>query len=47
MIDELDFVDKSTVSIFQENSFVLLTNDKDFRNSDIDILTGNTHTLNP
>ncbi len=40
-VDELDFVDKATVSICSENNFVLLTNDKDFKNSELDILTGN------
>lgn len=41
IVDELDFVDKATVSICAENSLVLLTNDKDFKNSGLDILTGN------
>jgi predicted nucleic acid-binding protein len=44
-VDDLDFADKSTVEICKENSLVLLTNDKDFRNVDIDILTGNTNIL--
>ena len=39
--DDLDFVDKSTLAICKENAFVLLTNDRDFKNVDIDILTGN------
>lgn len=46
IVDELDFVDKATVSICTENSLVLLTNDKDFKNSGLDILTGNPHILN-
>lgn len=40
-IDELDFVDKGTVLLCQQNNLVLLTNDKDFRNAGIEILTGN------
>ncbi|MFW5872205.1 MAG: PIN domain-containing protein [bacterium] len=46
IVDELDFVDKATVSICVENSLVLLTNDKDFKNSGLDILTGNPNILN-
>lgn len=45
VVDELDFVDKSTYTICKENSFVLLTNDKDFKNTDLDILTGNPNIL--
>ncbi len=46
VIDDLDFVDKATVSLCSENSLVLLTNDKDFKNSGLDILTGNPNILN-
>lgn len=46
IIDQLDFVDKAIVSICSENNLVLLTNDKDFKNSRLDILTGNPHILN-
>lgn len=45
-IDDLDFVDKATVKLCKENTLVLLTNDKDFRNADLDILTGNPNILN-
>jgi len=45
IVDELDFVDKSIINICKENDFVLLTNDKDFRDTDIDILTDNIHLL--
>jgi len=45
-IDDLDFVDKATVALCKENTLVLLTNDKDFRNADLDILTGNPNILN-
>lgn len=40
-VDNLDFVDKATVSLCEENAFVLLTNDVDFKNVGLDILTGN------
>jgi predicted nucleic acid-binding protein len=46
IVDQLDFLDKATVSICYENNFVLLTNDRDFKNSGLDILTGNPHILN-
>jgi predicted nucleic acid-binding protein len=46
VVDELDFVDKSTVKICKENSLVLLTNDKDFKNTDLEILTGNPNIFN-
>ena len=45
IVDELDFIDKSTVSICNKNNFVLFTDYKDFKNSDIDILTGNPFIL--
>lgn len=45
-VDELDFVDKATVSLCKENVMVLLTNDGDFKYADIDILTGNPQILN-
>ena len=47
IIDNLDFVDKSTAEICKDNSLVLLTNDQDFKNTDLDILTGNPNILNP
>lgn len=42
VIDDLDFVDKATVELCKTNSLVLLTNDKDFKSTDLDILTGNS-----
>jgi predicted nucleic acid-binding protein len=45
-VDNLDFMDKGILKICQENNFVLLTNDKDYKNSDIDILTCNKNILN-
>jgi predicted nucleic acid-binding protein len=41
VVNDLDFVDKSILTICKENALVLLTNDRDFKNADIDILTGN------
>lgn len=46
VVNELDFVDKSIVVICKENSLVLLTNDRDFKNADLEILTGNSNILN-
>ncbi len=46
VVDELDFVDKATVLLCKENALVLLTNDKDFKSTDLDILTGNPTILN-
>lgn len=46
IVDQLDFMDKSTVSICSENNLILLTNDRDFKNSGLDILTGNPNILN-
>lgn len=45
-VDELDFVDKALASVCTENNLVLLTNDGDFKNSGLDILTGNPRILN-
>jgi predicted nucleic acid-binding protein len=38
-IDELDFSDKAIVKICEDNQFILLTNDTDFKNSNIDIIS--------
>lgn len=46
IVNQLDFVDKATASICLDNNLVLLTNDKDFKNSGLDILTGNPRILN-
>ena len=46
VVDILDVNDKFIVELCKENSFVLLTNDKDFKNCDIDVLTGNPAILN-
>lgn len=45
-IDELDFIDKAIVSLCKENSLILITNDTDFKNSNLDILTGNLKIIN-
>ena len=39
--DKLDFLDKAIVKICKENGFILLTNDKDYKHSQIDILSCN------
>ncbi len=36
-----DFQDKAILALCKENKFVLFTNDKDFSNTDVDILTEN------
>ena len=41
IVDSLDFTDKAIERVCSENSFVLLTNDKDFKDSTIDILSCN------
>lgn len=46
IVDTLDFVDKCILAVCRENNCVLLTNDKDFKSSDIDILTANPNLLN-
>jgi len=46
IVDELDFVDKATVALCKENNLVILTNDRDFKNVGLDILTGNPYILN-
>jgi predicted nucleic acid-binding protein len=40
-LNQLDFSDKAIESLCQEHGFVLLTNDRDFQNSNIDILSEN------
>lgn len=40
-VDTLDFFDKAILNVCKENNCVLLTNDKDFKIADIDILTAN------
>ena len=41
VVDELDFNDKIIFSLCKEKNMVLLTNDSDFVQSDIDILSAN------
>jgi predicted nucleic acid-binding protein len=45
-IDSLDFMDKEILRTCKTHNFVLLTNDKDYRDSTIDILTCNRNILN-
>jgi len=44
-IDAFDFLDKGILKTCQDNDFVLLTNDRDFKNANIDILTCNPYIL--
>ena len=44
-VDTLDFVDKAILKVCKDNNCVLLTNDKDFKAADIDILTANPALL--
>ncbi len=44
-VESMDFVDKGILSTCKENSCVLLTNDKDYKSADIDILTSNPAIL--
>ncbi len=46
VVDELDFVDKAIVKHCKENNLILLTNDKDFKNADIDMLTSDSNIFN-
>jgi hypothetical protein len=41
VIDRLDFVDKSIVAICQGKSYVLFSDDGDYRESDIEVFTNN------
>ena len=38
-VDELDFSDKAIIKICEDNQFILLTNDTDFKKSSIDIIS--------
>lgn len=44
-LSKLDFVDKGIESICKEQDLVLITNDADFADSDIEILTANNRLL--
>ncbi len=39
--EALDFIDKAILKICRENNFILCTNDGDYRNSKVDILSSN------
>lgn len=45
-VETLDFVDKAILKICLENDYVLCTNDRDYKNSAIDILTSNPAIVN-
>ncbi|NJO15215.1 MAG: twitching motility protein PilT [Thioploca sp.] len=44
-VNSVDFSDKGIISICKENGFVLLTNDKDFASTDLEIITSNPKIL--
>lgn len=44
--DDLDISDKAIVEICKNNDFILLTNDSDFKDSDVDILSCNNSLVN-
>ncbi len=44
-VDSLDFSDNAILSLCKENNCILLTNDKDFTESDIEILTSHPALL--
>ncbi len=46
VLDFLDFGDKAILTICKENDYILLTNDSDFKDSEIDILSSNKDILN-
>jgi len=45
-VETLDFVDKAILNICLENDYVLCTNDRDYKDSNIDILTSNPVIVN-
>jgi len=45
-LEPLDFADKGILLTCQENAYVLLTNDADYKAADIDILSSNPAILN-
>ena len=38
-VDEFDFSDKAIIKICEDNNLILLTNDTDYKNSSIDIIS--------
>jgi predicted nucleic acid-binding protein len=47
VVDTLDYNDKLIVSECKENNYLLITNDGDYKNADIDIITLNHNLLSP
>jgi stalled ribosome rescue protein Dom34 len=47
VINGMDFNDQGIASVCQGNDFILLTNDVDFKNSDLEILSINPELLKP
>ena len=46
VVDNMDFMDKAILKICLENNFIILTNDADYADCDLDILTANGKMLN-
>ena len=46
IVEPLDFVDKAILKICMENDYVLCTNDRDYRNANIDLLSSNPAITN-
>jgi len=42
---KLDFTDKAIVNLCQARNYILLTNDKDFSDADLEILSANRHLV--
>ncbi|MGB5793581.1 hypothetical protein, partial [Poseidonibacter sp.] len=45
LVDNLDFTDKAIVKICEVNNYILLTNDGDYKYSNIDIITCNSYLV--
>lgn len=45
VVDNMDFTDKAILKICQEHNFIILTNDADYADCDLDILTANNKIL--
>jgi len=46
IVETIDFIDKAILKICLENNFILFTNDKDYKNFNVDILSSNPAFFN-
>lgn len=46
IVDDLDFIDKAIVKICELNNYILITNDGDYKYSNIDIISCNSYLVN-